>query len=607
MPFRPTSRWLLLLAACVAVGAPATAQAALPAAPPAPETLADGIAAPWPGFQRANGGFADYMDALPSAPRDRWGTAAMGYALLQGGVRSGDARLIDAGLRGLVRAAEDVQSYHSVAFEQAAIAAGYNLARSRAPDNPIFVRGRETLERRLRSMTSIRLGRGGRYFNQVLVDALVILELERSGLTSDEPGTILNDLGYWVGAVERLFDSELPDITRGQTVRAGRAGVTTLATDGPLAYHVLTLAYSARVLRLLGERASPAARALVQRYARAVWAFAGPDGDVSYFGRSQQQSWVLPMAAYGMELAATEAGPTWAPRFRAVAARVLSRLQAGHTGGPFGVRLTPAFARGARAAMLAQDDYVSGSAYTGLTLTGLEWLAEDRQPGPVGTLAGDGPLAFRLGAGGSAFTVVSTGRVWYVVRQRPGVLADLRSGSGLIALKVRDAQGVWSDALPQRPLTLPPRTRGFEDSAGPVLRRAGETGFPYGRDLRIGPDASVRWLVDFRRPGRGALLRRATVTIRPTDCGVRMTVPSRGGDQYVTSVFLPASPRPRPVGRTIEGGNLRAGRSGPGRTGVGGTYYSASAGRVVRTRLSSRSSGGAATFAFAARGACLPG
>ncbi len=589
---------LAIVAACVvaAVSAPSAAAA------PSPEALADGIAAPWPGFQNADGTFIDYMDALRAAPRDRYGTAAMGRSLLQSGVRSGQPRLIDAGLRGLVRVAEDVQSYHSIAFEQEALAAGYNLAREQVPKNPIFRAGRESIERRLRAMRPIRLGRGGAYFNQFLVDALAILELERSGLTSDEPGTILADLGSSVGLVEQLVNRELLTYAAGRTARTGRAGVTTLATDGPLAYHVLTLAYTGRLLHLLGDRAGPASHRLVARYARAMWAFAGPDGDVSYFGRSHQQSWVLAMAAYGMELAAEDAGPVWAPRFRAVAARALERLAALHAGGPFGVHLTPAFASDARAAMRAQDNYVSGSAYTGLTLTGLELLADEGRPGPVGRLAADDPVAFDMGA----FTVVSTGRVWYVVRQRPGVLADLRSGAGLMALKVRGRDGAWHDALPQRPLTLPPRTAGGEDTVGPVLRRPAARGFPYGRGLRIGRGSSVRWAVDFRRPGYGAVIHRATVTFRPTRCGVVMTLPGRAGDEFATSVFLPAGPRPRRARRGMAlGGNLRAEVTAGGATETGRSYFNAGDGRVLRVRLLTRGSRrGAATFSFSSRRRC---
>lgn len=596
----------LALATAAAPAAPEDARAAAPPAPD-PDLIASAIAAPWPALQREDDGFRDYMEVRPSPPRDKYGDAALGYALLQTGTRTGDARLIDSGLRALARAAERVEPSHSIAFEQAALAAGYNLARATVPGHPVFIAAQTRLERRLKAMRSVRLGQGGRYFNQFLVDALAILELERTGLESSEPGTILHDSDASVRVVETLVNRELLAYTRGQTARTGRAGLTTLATDGPLAYHVLTLAYTARAIRLLGPRASPAGRRLVQRYARATWAFMGPDGDVTYFGRSQQQSWVLAMTAYGMELAAQGAGSTWAPRFRAVSERALGRLEALHLGGPFGLHLTPAFRTDPAAAVTAQDDYVSGPAYTGLTVTGLEWLAEARRPGRAGRLAADGPLAFRLGAGGGAFTVVSTGRIWYVVRQRPGVLADLRSGSGLIALKVRDARGAWRDALPQRPITVRPRTRGGEDSAGPVLGLHGTTGLPYGRDLRVGPRASVRWLVDFRTPGFGRLLRRATVTLRPSRCGVQMLIPARAGDRHEVSAFLPARPRPRRAGaRGLVGGGLRTARSnGPGAIVTGRTYFNATEGRLVRARLSSRSPRrGTVAFSFASRGAC---
>jgi len=596
---------------------PATASAAREDAPgrasvsavPDPAALASAIAAPWPELQRADDGFRDYMEVRPSPPRDKYGDAALGYALLQTGTRTGDARLIDSGLRALVRSAERVESSHSLAFEQAALAAGYNLARRTVPAHPVFVAAQKRLERRLKTMRPVRLGHDERYFNQFLVDALAILELERTGLESSEPGTILHDRGASVGLVEALVNRELLAYTRGQTSRAGRAGLTTLATDGPLAYHALTLAYTARAIRLLEGRASPASRQLVQRYARATWAFMGPDGDVTYFGRSQQQSWVLAMTAYGMELAAQDADSTWAPRFRAVSERALVRLAALHLGGPFGLHLTPAFQADLGVAATAQDDYVAGPAYTGLTVTGLEWLAEARRPGPAGGLAADAPLAFRLGAGGGAFAVVSTGRLWYVVRQRPGVLADLRSGSGLVALKVRDASGAWRNALPQRPITVVPRTRGGEDSAGPVLKLAGAAGLPYGRALRVAPRASVRWLVDFRRPGFGRLLRRATVTLQPSRCGVRMLVPARAGDRHEVSVFLPARPRPRRAGAlALVGGGLRAARSkGPGAIAMGRTYFNATEGRLVRARLSARSPRrGTVGFTFGSRSACPP-
>jgi len=589
---------LVALSAAVPAGAEGAAD---------PAALADGIAAPWPGLQRQNGGFPDYMESLRGLDaRDRYGNAALGHALLRTGVREGNQELIGSGLRALIHAARTPDPHHSIVFENAELAAGYNLARASAAEHPVFRSGRDDFEKRLRSMNPVWIGRGRTdYFNQFLVDAVAILELERSGLRSSEPGTVLNDPQGNRRLVEKLINRDLLTFTREQTARTQRAGLTTLATDGPLAYHVLTLAYTVRALRMIGPSASARARALVQRYARATWAFTGPDGDVSYFGRSQQQSWTLAMTAYGMEEAAQDAGDRWAPRFRAVSQSALDRLEAMHAGGPFGVYLTPAFRRDFNRSVGGMDDYVSGPAYTGLTLTGLEWLNLARRPGAVGRLAADGPLAYRLGAGAGSFAVVSTGTVWYVVRRRPGSLADLRSGGGLVALKVRDARGRWRDVLPQRPLRLP-LVR--EDTLGPILRRGtATTAFPYGNDVRIRGGSRVDWAVDFRRPAYGALVRRSAVIFEPVRCGVRMLVPARRGDRHQISAFLPADPPPRRVrGRgVIAGGNLRASHSGAGRIVVGGSYTGSIDPALVRTRLSARVGRRRATvFTFALRGPC---
>ena len=594
--------WIACALAALSAGAPADAQSAAD-----PVSLARGIAAPWPALQRENGSFPDYMESLRGLDaRDRYGNAALGNALLRTGVRDGNQELIGSGLRALIQAARTPDPHHSIVFENAELAAGYNLARESVPGHPVFRSGRDDFEERLRSINPVWIGRGRTaYFNQFLVDAVAILELERSGLRSSQPGTVLNDPQGNRRLVEELVNRDLLTFTREQTARTQRAGLTTLATDGPLAYHVLTLAYTARTLRMLGPSASPAARALVQRYARATWAFIGPDGDVAYFGRSQQQSWTLAMTAYGMEEAAQDAGARWAPRFRAVAQSALDRLQTMHTGGPFGVYLTPGFRRDFNRSVGGMDDYVSGPAYTGLTLTGLEWLNAARRPGRLGRLAADGPLAYRLGAGAGSFAVVSTGTVWYVVRRRPGSLADLRSGGGLVALKVRDSRGRWRDVLPQRPLRLP-LTR--EDTSGPILRRgSGLTAFPYGSDVRIRRGSRVDWAVDFRQPGYGALVRRSGVRFEPVRCGVRMRVPARRGDRHQISAFLPADPQPQRVrGRgVIAGGNLRVSHGGPGRIVLGGPYTGSIDPALVRTRLSSRAGRTrAASFTYALRGPC---
>ncbi len=314
-----------------------------------------------------------------------------------------------------------------------------------------------------------------------------------------------------------------------------------MAADGALSYHALTLAFYARSIRLLGANASPAARGLLDRLARASWALAAPDGDIGYFGRSQEQAWALALTAYGADAAAVAGSGAWAPRYRALALKALARLRDVHVGGPDGLYLTPAFREDRRAAVAAQEDYVSGSAYTGFTLLALAWVGERvGPPGPVGILGADARSTRRLDRGARQFAVRSAGPVWVAARRQGSTLE-------LLALKVRDRRGRW-------------------------------------RDL---PTAGVR-------PRRAA---RADMS--PTPCGLRIAAPAAGGRWDLTA-FLPARPRPRRTGkRSVRGRDAAARYAGAGHIVLGGRLRSPSRGPLVRTRLSAK---GRAAFALGLAG-----
>ncbi len=112
-----------------------------------------------------------------------------------------------------------------------------------------------------------------------------------------------------------------------------------------------------------------------------------------------------------------------------------------HAGGPDGLYLTPAFREDRAAAIAAQEDYVSGSAYTGFTLLGLAWVGERvGPPGAIGGLGASTRSTRRLDRGRRQFAVRSTGRVWLAARRRGSTLA-------LMALKARDRRGAWRDLV----------------------------------------------------------------------------------------------------------------------------------------------------------------
>ena len=121
----------LLSAAALLLSLPASAHAS------GWSELARTMAAPWPAIQRADGSLPDYLDAVSGAyggfPDTRYGNALTGYALLQTGLREGDARITRAGRRALnfARRPGRVWKRPSV-FEQLAVAGAYNLARGPA-------------------------------------------------------------------------------------------------------------------------------------------------------------------------------------------------------------------------------------------------------------------------------------------------------------------------------------------------------------------------------------------------------------------------------------------------------------------------------------------
>ena len=210
---------------------------------------------------------------------------------------------------------------------------GYNLARARAGSEPASSAPRARAGRpRLRAMRP---------------------DLARPGaqpLLQPAPGGRGDGAG--AGAQRRALAGRGRGRRRGgagerrlpRLLRATTSGGTTMAADGALSYHALTVGFYARAIKLLGPAARPpAARALLDRLTRASWALAGPDGDISYFGRSQEQAWSLALTAYGADQAAEAAGQRVGPPLPRARPRALERLRELHAGGPDGLYLTPAF------------------------------------------------------------------------------------------------------------------------------------------------------------------------------------------------------------------------------------------------------------------------
>jgi hypothetical protein len=535
------------IAAALAVGALAGG-----AAPAAAQDLrgdaaaeAHAIAQPWPDLQDEDGRFTDYTSATGRNSYARYGESALGYALLQTGLRENSSRLIRAGLRGVSAAVarpEEQANYPSV-FETYAVAAAYNLARDRVPTHPDFVARRAEWEAWLMRVKPVFLMSTRRYFNKYLVEAVSWLELLRTGLQSSDPKTVLGDPAH-ARALATAFVNKTVPRTVDQARRRSHGEDAAMLSDppqNPPAYHALSAGFYARAIELLGPDVASAARGALRRVVQASAMLQAPDGALGYWGRSQEQAWTLPMTAHAAQLAAAlpGTGQKRVAEFQTTGAAALARLGATYPVFGVGQALTPALGRDRDAGLLGLDRYAGAAAYNGLTLIALGWMAETQTVPPVGTAAAAGPQGGAvIEADNSDFSVSRTATSWFAVKQgqTPGVRDDLRYDVGLVAAKVlRD--GAWRDLVPLRPISHTGRT----ESAGPLLLRGGRTGIPVGVRSSVTKRGSVLVGGGWRTSDRKWLRRGVTFRWTPVPCGVRLTFPARRGDRISIGAFLPGA------------------------------------------------------------------
>ena len=531
--------WVLVFTS-VAVGVGSGAPGADAAAPPEWRALQSEMAAPYPALATPEGRFADYLSPgtrpLP--------VPTLGLALIQAGLANGDASRVDTGIRGINDYVEEgpLDGPPGV-FDHFAIAAAYNVLRREQADNPLFALHRTEWERWLRNFRMHYLPRTTHYGNKYMVEAVGVLELSASGVVPTAADAVPGRQDRPEQMALHVLDDVAPGMARrtGTTVAGSPAMVLSDPSSNALAYHALTLGFFGRAVDMLGPRASVRARDALERVARASWASMGPDGDVAYIGRSQQQAWALTLTAYGAEVAADGADSTWAPRFHALADRALARLRDAHGIGPDGLWITPSGAAAPGSGRHGLDTYANGPGYSGLALVGLNWAIEhaDRHDRASGAIASDEPAAWRLARGRTAFHAVRTPSSWFVVKPSPSSAGrDLRYDFGLVALKRPAPDSTWVDVVRPRPHT----NRGW-DSAGPVMAGRSGRALPEGTGSHVSGGGVVTVRGGYRsRRGRW-LSRGDSFRFAPVDCGIRSTFTRRAGGALEYSVFFRDAPR----------------------------------------------------------------
>jgi hypothetical protein len=435
--------------------------------------------------------------------------------------------------------------------------------------------------------TPYRRPQTSRYSNHFLVEAIGVFELLKTGLRSSRPGATLGGKRALATAVTyRLLNDQIPGFADAERVSVGGQPTLILSDppDNPLAYQGFSVGFYARALREIGPYASPGARSALRSAVNASLDLTAPDGDLAYFGRSQEEAWALSGTANGAATAARVRGSTRSEdrAYRALADRALKRLSAAYGVGREGLYIVPALRTDMKRGTRGLDVNAGAPSFAGITLMNLNWALQDLpRRTRRGRIGSDVDGATALSQGESRFAVVRRGPVWFAVRRSRSARRgwDLRYDFGLIALKVR-RDGAWRDVL-----RLRPRRVTGPDSAGPLLITAGGRTLPYGNVLSHGPRGSVD-VIGGWTSAAGAIVRSGVVfNFRPTRCGVRVSWPAQAGDRFDYSFFMRRASRPRALGRfTLADSDARIRFDSPVRVRLDGAYSSAVDPALVRAR-----------------------
>lgn len=540
---------MTIYALATAGGASAVEQASGPDSAPLRE-LPDLVLTPWLGTQTKNGNF-NRPSGTPAI--DGYGNAGIAYGMLQEAARTGDMKYLKAGMKTFNWINKTRQPMNGV-FYQMFSASAYNFARANFATRPEFTRIRVAWANKLRRFPYQRGVLGSRYhYNKNLVEALEVVELYNTGLRANSTEAILRDRKVALRRAIRLINVLIPARVANYTKSVGAGEGWPFTTqvadmsdppDNPPAYNAFVAGLYARAYHQL----APGFRTEIMRQTaetmiRGVIARTAPDGDIAFAGRSQEQAWALSTAAYAAWSASSFMTGTEREIFLAFVRRVVKRLENVHvtSASSFGFVLTPAAGCCDKQDMPpGQDHYYDVAKYSGLTAMAMGWAIAERpddwQAGDA-QLPADAPSNYLYNLGRGRFLQHRGANIYWFLRMQTDYY-DARSDMAVSVMKVRNANGTWTDVVPPRPYTGG-HFKPADPAAPCLIFRKGcaylelHGGTP---SAAGGYDFGAIW-----RTARGTLVRRGSATVTPTESGLRLKWSGQPGDVFEFDNFLPSA------------------------------------------------------------------
>lgn len=532
---------LAVLAVCALMPASASAFTAADG-----RAAADRAAIAWAhDHQQRDGAFVDYVSRRPTYG---YSGVMIGYGLLRAGVRAHDDGLIRSGFRAIGAVLSSDHPQRGV-FDSLANATAYEFAARELPDDPSFKALRPHWETYLRSISKPYIKSTNLqactadpvcFHNHEVVGAFGDLQLLKTRLSSTVPGAKLADPAGLRGQAEHVLSVEIPQAVGGAArssfggERAAGLGLLSDTGTWPLAYHAFSTAMLAGAAADLGREVPAATSKALRGTVGALAGLIGPDGDVAYLGRRQEQGWALASTVYTATVAERLPGVA-AGQLRTVADRAFARLTTVNRTGPGGLGAVPRQLSPHTGYHGVDANEVVPAALTIFMLnlaSDAAGAAGDVKPGSLPADA-DG---YFLEPEKTGFAAVRHGDLWYAVHRRT-ITYDLRYDFGLVALKRRDAEGHWHDVLRPRPNSRGPN----HNSAGPVILVDGVRYLPYGDTIAVERGGVVVVRGGFRSEDGVWLRRGVTFRFAPVKDGVALSFPLKGGDDASMATYMPAA------------------------------------------------------------------
>jgi hypothetical protein len=543
-------------AAAGPAAAPASAPAPAAAAPAALRAFADRIAVPWMRRRTASGLF---VDPLTGGARHGFGQVMLGDALMRAGLHRGNGAMLRAGVTAITRSVR--RSSRSGLPENplglVALTSAYRWAGRHLADRMAFRRARASWRHELETWSQGDVGpKAQRCFHDPVcwdnykpLEAAGELRLRALGLHPATTASVLARAGGAAAAhsvLQQRFDQATGQGAAWSGVNGAQArlGINSDQPTYPLAYQPMTAMALAAALDRHRPQVGAAGQRAFARVMAAQTAVTAPDGDVSYLGRAQGQSWALAATVYAARVCAlrfSRSRPLLAGRCATLATRAMRRLQDAYGHGSVGVNVIPRY-RTSPLDARGMDAYARVMTYNGMTAVLLDWAAD--VPAPAAPAV---PAALPLDADG-AFTdprhahlaVVRHGAVWFAVHDvGPIGVFDARYGFGLLSARVRGPHGTWHQLVPPPPRVSPQTA--LSDSGGPLLPTAGGLVTAWGRTLRARPrTGAVIVQGGFRTTDGRWVAGGDSFVYRALSDGVVLTVHAAPGQQLTFQDWVPA-------------------------------------------------------------------